>query len=181
LDQRRPAVTLPPVVAQAFAAISLGLLGVAGAAKLVDPDPTSGALREAGLPAGKASARLLGAGEAFAAVMALTFGGLVVAPASILYLGFGAFTLWAVRGSRPIQSCGCFGREDTPPSWLHVAYNATAVVALAYLAVTGRPSIPWTLPATELVGYAFFALTGVFASYLLLSSLPQTLSVARGR
>lgn len=167
------------VVAQASASIALGLLGLAGVAKVLDPDPTDGALRAARLPSSRLFARLLGGLEIFAAVTALAVGGVSVYLAAFLYLGFTLFTLSGVLNRRPIQSCGCFGREDTPPSWLHVTYNAGAVVATGWVAATGGSAIPWDNPLLELVIYLGFASLGVFASYLLLSVLPRTLSPAQ--
>lgn len=175
------AVTLPPVLAQAFAAIALGLLGVAGIAKMIDPEPTSGALRAARLPSGLTLSRALGGVEFVAAVAGLAVGGVAAAPGALLYLGFSFFTASGTLNKRPIQSCGCFGREDTPPSWIHVAYNSAAVAMLAYVALNGDAVVNWTAPGTELLGYAFFAALGVHASYLLLSSLPKTMTLARTR
>ena len=166
------------MVAQALAAISLGLLGLAGAVKLIDPEPTSGALSVAGLPSGIAIARLLGLTELAAAVIGLGIGGIWSLPAGLLSLGFVGFTIMALRTESPIQSCGCFGREDTPPTWLHVSYNAAAVGALLYLVVTGDSAVTWGAETLDLILYVSFAAIGVYTSYLLLTTLPRTLAVA---
>ncbi len=165
---------------QAFAAISLGLLGVAGIAKLIDPDPTSGALEAARLPSGSSLVRILGATEVLAAVFGLAVGGLTVVPAAILYLGFALFALSAVLGRRPIQSCGCFGRDDTPPSWLHVGYNAIAVMTLTWVGVAGSAVIVWNAPTLELLAYLAFLSMGTYGAYLLLSVMPRTLVLVKG-
>ena len=114
------------MVASAFSTIALLLLAASGVSKAIDPDPTRGALQAAGLPSSAPVARLLGIFEVLAAAAALTMGGWWVAPAALLYLGFTGFTLAAVRHQIPVQSCGCFGREDTPPAVVHVVYNAIA-------------------------------------------------------
>ncbi len=181
LASRSGAVTLPPVVAQALAAISLGLLGVAGIAKLIDPDPTSGALKSARLPFGRSLARALGAAEVLVAMAGLAVGGSTVVPAAILYLGFALFTLSAVLGRRPMQSCGCFGRDDTPPSWFHVGYNVVAIMALTWVGVAGSAVIVWNAPALELLAYLAFVSMGTYGAYLLLSMMPRTLALVNGR
>ena len=167
------------VVVQAAATIALGLLGLAGIAKVVDPQPTSGALAGARLPSQPWLVRSLGLVEIAAATFGLAIGSLAALPAALLYLGFTLFTLVAVRGNRLLQSCGCFGKEDTPPSWLHVSFNIGAVFALFAVVVSGQPTIPWTGPLGELLGYAAFAGLGVYAAYLMLTALPRTLAVSR--
>lgn len=169
---------VPPVVAQAVSTIVLALLGASGVAKLFDPDPTAGAMRAAHLPAGRSIVRLLALLEIASALAGLAFGGYWVSGALVLYLGFTLFTAAAVRGRIPVQSCGCFGREDTPPSVAHVLYNALAVVALAVVLVTDQGTVPWAGPLGEVVLYLGFGLIGGFLSYLLLSELPRTLSSA---
>jgi hypothetical protein len=167
------------VAVSAFAAIALGLLAASGVAKLVDPEPTTGAMRAGRLPASRSLSYLLGAVEVIAAVAALVMGGAAVVGAAILYGGFSVFTLAAVRKRIPVQSCGCFGRDDTPPSAIHVAYNVAATVALVGLAVTGLSPVDWGLPAVELTLYLVFAAIGVYVSYLLMTRLPQLLDLAR--
>jgi Methylamine utilisation protein MauE len=172
-------VTLPWVVAQAVAAIALGLLAASGVAKLADPAPTTGAMRSAGLPASDIVTRSLGIIEVALSVVSLVVGGPAVIGAAVLYAGFTIFTFAAVRNRIPVQSCGCFGREDTPPTWAHVAYNAVSTAALVWLAALGVAAIDWDLPVFELISFGLFALVGVYASYLLLARLPQVLQAVR--
>ena len=179
MADRSHSVTLLAVVAQAVATIALGLLGASGLTKVVDPEPTSGALSAARLPSSSNAARALGLVEVVVAVVGLAVGGLTLLVAALLYLGFAIFTLSALRRRIPIQSCGCFGRDDTPPTWTHVVYNVIASGALAWSFFLGRLPIDWALPPIELVLWIGFAAIGVFASYLLLSRLPQTLALAK--
>ena len=172
-------VTLPAVIAQAFAAIALGLLAVAGVAKLTNPDPTSGALEAARLPSGRSLARAIGIIEVLSATVGLAIGALAVLPATVLYLGFTLFTLSSVLNRRPVQSCGCFGRDDTPPSSLHVVYNSVATLLLAYVVIADIPVIMWNAASVEVLAYLGFVAIGTYASYLLLSVMPQTLSLAK--
>lgn len=172
-------VTLPTVVAQALAAISLGLLAASGVAKLVDPAPTTGAMQSAGLPASRPITHALGLFEVVIAGAALAIGGPYLILAALSYLAFGLFTFGALRQRIPVQSCGCFGREDTPPSVVHVTYNVVAAVAIAATAGLGVSPVDWSMATLELVLYLGYTALGTVASYLLLTRLPQLLAVGR--
>jgi len=169
------------VVAQAAATIALGLLGASGVAKLVDPDPTTGAMRAARLPASNLLSRMLATAEVVAAVSALVFGGVAVLGAALLYAGFAVFTFSALTNRIPLQSCGCFGREDTPPTIAHVVFNTVSALALFALPIIGVGPVDWALPNPELALYGGFAVVGVAASYLLLTRLPQLMTAVRPR
>ena len=98
-----------------------GLIVVAGAMKIVQPSITGGALRQSGLPGSTIVVRALGAGEIAIGLTAIATG----SPASawlvaIAYAGFTAFVVNALVRDLPVGSCGCFGKEDTPPTWIHV-------------------------------------------------------------
>ena len=144
-------------------------------AKVVDPAPTDGALRAAGLPSSSLLIRLLGTAEIGFALAGILFGGLAVLGAAVLYAGFTGFTLAAVRGHIPLQSCGCFGKEDTPPSWLHVGFNTIAAISLVWVAMNDLSPIPSGLPITETVIYTLYAAVGVYASLIMLTRLPLAL------
>lgn len=170
--------TLPGVLAQAVAVIALGLLAASGVAKFIDPDPTTGAMSAARLPASKPVTYLLGAVEVGVATTALVAGGPSLVAGALLYAGFSAFTFAATIKRIPVQSCGCFGREDTPPSTLHVVFNLVATIGLAATAVLGLEPVNWSLPVIELVMFLGFAALGVSAAYLMLTRLPQLLELA---
>ena len=167
--------------AQAFAAIGLGLLVVSGVAKLIEPGPTDGALRAAHLPSGIPLARSLGAVEVLTGGLGLLWSGVVLVPAALLYAGFAAFTLTAMVGGRPIQSCGCFGKADTPPTWFHVVFNTLGVVSIGWVYLSDQPVIPWGEPAALVLGYLTFVALGTFASKLIFSDMAQTLTAVRSR
>ncbi|HVR78330.1 MAG TPA: MauE/DoxX family redox-associated membrane protein [Acidimicrobiia bacterium] len=169
--------TLPEVVAQAVSALSLVLLAASGVFKVLDPDPTKGALAAARLPSSRFVARCLGLFEGIAAVVGLAVGGRWLAFAALLYLGFSVFTVVAVSRRLPIQSCGCFGREDTPPTVLHVIFNGFAATALWYLVAVNGLAAPWSGSNTELALFLVFAVLGAYLAYLLLSQLPRTLQM----
>ncbi len=165
----------------AVSAIALGLLGAAGVAKTIDPVPTGGALRAARLPSQPWSVRLLGGTEVAASIVGLAFGGPWVSGAALLYLGFLTFTWLALRNVVPGQSCGCFGREDTPPSWIHVGYNLAGLIALVSVVVGDGSPIPWDAPMVEAALYLAYAAVGSFVSYLLLARLPNNLAATTPR
>lgn len=168
------------MVAQAVATIALGLLAASGVAKLADPDPTTGAMASARLPSSPLLSRTLGVAEVVVAISALASGvSAAVGAAALLYLAFAVFTFAAVRNRIPLQSCGCFGREDTPPNVIHVVYNVVSALALIVLVVAGLSPIEWAMPTIELILYLTFTVIGVFASYLLMTRLPQLLDLAR--
>lgn len=167
------------MVAQAVATIALGLLGASGVVKLIDPDPTTGAMSTANLPSSHTLSRTLGIVEIATAVMALAMGGVALFVGVGLYVAFAVFTAMALYKRLPIQSCGCFGRDDTPPTRLHLGYNVVAFVALLAVATLGVVPIDWGLRPVELALYLGFATVGVFASYLLMTRLPQLLQLAR--
>jgi hypothetical protein len=110
------------------------LLVCAGAMKVVDPAMTAGALRALRLPSSKLLVRAGAGAELVLGLLAVTVGWPVLwwlVAAS--YVAFAAFVMVALRAGTMLGSCGCFGREDTPPHPTHVMLNvalaATAVVA----------------------------------------------------
>lgn len=120
-----PALTGPALVAAL-------LLAVAGAIKAVDPAMTVGALRALRLPSSPGLVRAGAGAELVLGAVAATTG----APAAwwlvaVSYLAFAVFVVAALRAGTMVGSCGCFGREDTPPHSVHVVLD----VALAGFAV----------------------------------------------
>ncbi len=164
--------------------LSAVLLLISGGAKLIDPDPTSGALRAAGLPASRWVVAALGLWEITAGSLVLGIGGSVGGLALFLtYAPFAGFIVFALRSGLPIQSCGCFGRSDTPPSVSHVAVNLLAAGSGLWLAVGGGGDLITTLDEQPLGGvpYVGFIAIGVYALYLLLAELPKTLALMEAR
>jgi hypothetical protein len=116
------------------------VLAAAGAAKLRRPDPTAGALRAAGLPAGPGAVRALGVAEvALGAAGVLTGSAPVAVAIGALYLGFAAFVAASLRSGRMVQTCGCFGSPDVPATRTHVAVNLAAA-AVAFVAAAAAPA-----------------------------------------
>ncbi len=169
------------MVAQAWFLVSAALLVVSGIAKMADPVPTMGALRAARLPHRRWTAVALGGLEIAVAGYAIVFGGVAVLGVAAMYLAFTVFVVVALRLGLPLSSCGCFGRADTPPTWLHVAYNSVATLAAAVAATEGWGGVRgvWQTDAVGAIVYLGLAGLGVFASYLLLTELPPLLSLSR--
>jgi hypothetical protein len=158
-----------------------GLLAMAGAQKLVDPTMTVGALRALGVPSSSVLVRAGSAAELVLGVAAITIGGTAVWWAvAASYLAFAAFVVAALRKGTMIGTCGCFGREETPPHWTHVALNG-ALAGLAGLIAARSPGSPVdALTADPGTAIAVVALAAV-ALYLLYAAyveLPRALVAA---
>jgi len=177
-----PGVLTCPAMQGVFL-ISAILLSLSGGAKLADPAPTSGALAAAGLPSATVWARLLGGLEVVIAAVALTAGGAVGGAAvAVIYGAFAGFVLVALRRDLPIQSCGCFGKVDTPPSMLHVVADVVAACSGVWVAVTGTGGLAAALEGQPLLGLPYLALLGigVAALYLILAELPRLTRLTTG-
>jgi hypothetical protein len=130
------------------------LLVVSGVPKLANPHATIAALRSVGARwVGPITVRSLTAIEIGAGLSAITVGGRWADGAvGLLYLGFTAFLIRALR--TPTASCGCTGRDDTPPTAAHLVMTATfsaaACAAVATGARTGVVSLARTTQAGEL-------------------------------
>jgi hypothetical protein len=101
------------------------LLAPSGARKVRDPAPTHRALRIVGLPSSPLAVRLLGAVElAIGAGVLLSSSRLWAGALAVVYVEFTAFVALALFRNAPLESCGCFGAADSPPSIAHVAIDA---------------------------------------------------------
>jgi len=156
--------------------IAAVLLAAAGIAKLVDPANTVGALRGFGIGVPPAAVRLAGALEAALAVVAGSTGAAL--PALLVaasYVAFSVFVAAALVTHRPIGSCGCFGKVDTPPSALHLVVNLGAAVAAMGVASAGGGGLGSVLSAQPLAAVPFLLLvaTGAYAAFALLTVVPR--------
>ena len=155
------------------------LLIVAGVAKIVRPVPTTDLLASVGLPEVPAAVVVIGVVESAVGVLALVVGGSLLAAATgALYVGFVAVVWRAlVTGA---TTCGCFGRANSPPSWLHVVGNATFAVA-SFVAVAGQTptQVMADQPAS---GIGFVLGSGVIAGLALVAftAVPEALAARSG-
>lgn len=165
------------VVVALHAAAALLLL-VAGLAKIVRPAPTSELLATLGVPGGAVVAIAIGVVESGVGVAALAVGGPLLACAvGSLYV---AFTLVVVRAmSAGATSCGCFGRVDAPPSWIHVVGNL-ALAAVSFVAIAGDTPIE-VMDGQPAGGAGFVVMVGVIAGLALVAftALPEALGARR--
>ncbi len=158
------------------------LLALAGAMKLARPAPTAGALRAMQLPARFVLVRTLGAVELVVGVVALcTASRPWLALTGAAYLAFAAFVAAALVSGAPLQSCGCFGRADTPPTVVHLAVNVVAAATLLLAAATHVAAPADTLADQPCSAVPFVALvaTSLYLTYLVLTALPAVLSLSR--
>ena len=122
--------------------LSAGLLVLAGATKLLRPDPTAQALLDAGLPGTLAAARGIGVVEVGVGVWACfapAAGGAVALGA--LYLLFAGYLGFLLVARPDAGSCGCAGATPVPPSRLHLALNVVAGGSGLAYATTDAPSL----------------------------------------
>lgn len=158
------------------------LLMLAGGYKILRPNPTAGALRAVRWPAGTGLVRSLGLGELLLGAAALLTANRALALAvGLLYVGFTAFVLAALRQGSAIQSCGCFGESETPPSLLHVATNLVLAATAIAVAVAGVPALVDVLASQPTSGVPFVLLVAITVGLVkaLLTDLPRALQALR--
>lgn len=145
------------------------LLVMAGAAKVVDPSRTVGALRALGWPSSEVLVRGAAAGELVLGVAALAVGGPALAMlVAASYLGFAVFVVVALGAGTPLGTCGCFGRVDTEPRATHVVVDVLLAAGAVTAGVADAPAlldaswIAWPVAALVAV-VSYGLLTGVGA------------------
>ena len=110
------------------------------------------------LPSAQWLVRAVGIAEAVVAVAALATGwwflALLVAAS---YLAFALFVIGALRAGKPLSSCGCFGKVDTPPTMVHVVIDLAAVAVATGVAVAPDAALPDVLADQPLAGAALRA------------------------
>jgi hypothetical protein len=157
--------------------VASALLAIAGADKVVRPEPTLGALRSVGLRArgGVIVARVLGAVEVAIGATAIGLGGrMPAALVGLAYLGFAGFVAVALRRGGAVSSCGCFGAEDTPPTAVHLVLDLLAAGLAGAAAVWPVGGLPEVIAEQSALGVPFLAMVALatWFAYLALSVLP---------
>ncbi len=126
---------MPPPAAAIFSL----LLILTGIAKLRSPNDTARALRAMNIPMPRVATGLVASLEVVVGTGALALGSsLLYGVQAGLYAVFLAWVIAALVKEVPMASCGCLGREDTPPYWGHVILNVVAVAASAAAAISGN-------------------------------------------
>ncbi len=168
-------------------AIAAALLAIGGALKAVRPGDTAHAIGVVGLRlpsflSTRTAVRVGGLAEVIVGIGALVTGGAAFAVlVAVSYLAFAGFVVVALRSGKPISSCGCFGKVDTPPSSVHVVLDlAFAAVAVA-AAVVGGVALPDVLADQPLLGIPFVLLLviGLYLVFLAFTALPKTMAAVR--
>lgn len=122
--------------------LAAGLLVLAGATKVLRPDPTAQALLDAGLPGTLGAARAVGVVEivvgGWACVAPAAGGAIALGALYVVFAGYLGFLLVARPDTR---SCGCAGPTAVPPSRLHLALNVMAGAAGFAYATTEAPTL----------------------------------------
>jgi hypothetical protein len=152
------------------------ILGLGGVAKLVSPSPARRAIGALGIPVPIAAVRILGMAEVVLACTSVLKGGRIMPSlVGMAYLAFAAFVVAILRQGDSV-SCGCFGSNSTPPSWLHVAVNLTSA-AVAFGAI-GIDGLATTLDDQAGAGIPLLGLVvvGSYLLYLLLTVLPVVMA-----
>jgi hypothetical protein len=160
-----------------FYAVCL-LLAVAGGFKTVRPAATVGALRAVGLPGSRPLVRVMGAGEVVVGLGAVITGWPVLAGlVAVAYGAFAGFVAAALRRGTPIQSCGCFGSVDLPPTRIHFVVDIAAAAVATAAAATRVDGIAVVLADQPWAGVPFLALVAItiWFLYLVLTALPAAL------
>lgn len=139
-----------------------GLLVLAGLQKVADPKPLVRAFRSIGLRLPAPVVQVIAFAEVVVGTLALVTGqGVAVA---VSYAVFTVFVLVARARGGVLASCGCFGKQDMPPTLLHAAVTAGFAVA----SVEGAPgAVP--LDLALLVTTVALGMT----AYLVLALLPM--------
>lgn len=155
------------------------LLALGGILDLRRPAATVGALRALGLPASRFAVRVGAAVAAAVAIGAVVSGQRLFALGmAVFYLLFAGFVAAALVGKVPLATCGCFGADDTPATFTHLAVNVAAAVVAAVVGL-GPARRDWVAAGVSggsaLVGFLFVLMTvaTVSLAYLALTLLPR--------
>ena len=158
------------------------LLALGGGLKVVRPTDTATALAALGLPSQPYLVRGLGTVEIAIGVVAfITSHPIASLLTAAAYVSFAVFVLVARRAKTPVQSCGCLGKAETPPSLIHVTVNLAAAAIAALTAARPIPGLTELLANQPGFGVPLLLLTGViiYLLYVAITALPQTLRAVR--
>jgi hypothetical protein len=92
------------------------------------------------------------------------------------FLGFGIFVAAARLGGGALATCGCFGKPDTPPTFLHAALDAVLAAAAAAVAAAGPSGLtPHVLSHQYLHGVPLAVVSALCAwlAFLVMSTLAR--------
>jgi hypothetical protein len=167
--------------------IGTALLVLAGAAKALSPGDTARALAQV-LPGHLRLQGLVRIGAACEAVVGLAAFVLPrPLPAALVcasYLAFAGYVAYVRHRHGVLATCGCFGRTDTPATWLHVVVNLVLAAAAGGVAVRtiGSSTLHSVLSDQPWAGLPLLlaSAVGLWLTYQALVLLPS-LGAARRR
>ena len=129
-----------PQVAWAGSLVASGLLAVSGALKVRNPDSVVPLLAALHVPRLLQRGRVVGIAElALGAGAGVSSYRLALATEGAVYVSFALVIGYVLVARVPLASCGCSGRQQTPPSVLHVGLNLAAASAAFIGAALRRP------------------------------------------
>lgn len=147
------------------AAVFSLLLIVTGLAKVSRPRDVEKALTSLGLPRIRGVGVLIGVVEVVVGLTALFFPIMLVAQ-GLLYAGFAAWVAVALRSGAPLTSCGCLGRDDTPPTVAHITLNVVGALVSSVAAVGAPLDLAFGIGGLATGGAVLVA---VFLAYVILT------------
>ncbi len=155
------------------AAIFSVLLIITGVAKVARPHDVERALTGLGLPRVPFAGTMIGLGEIAIGASAFVFPAALVLQGAA-YLVFAGWIFAALRADVPLASCGCLGKDDTPPSWGHLILNV--IGSGISLAAAWSGPVQWSL---DLEGIAMVSVVavGVFLGYVVLTDAARLAGV----
>lgn len=152
------------------------LLVLSGAAKLRDPGPAARALTVLRLPSYPWTIRILGTVELATGMWCLIGASRASAVSvAILYGAFAVFVALQMRTGTPGATCGCLGKQEAPPSLLHLGLNMVAAGTAAVVATAPPIGIVAYAARLPLRGLPFLLGIALMAylAYLAVAYLPQ--------
>ena len=129
------------------------------------------------MPFGRGAVRAFAAAEVVVAVAALALPGrLTAALLALMYAGFTAFVVLALRRGGVLSSCGCFGKADTPPTRAHALVTGAASVTGLLVAVDPPGAGAWSALADSgalaVAGFVGLVALVAFLAWQVMAVLP---------
>lgn len=161
---------MQPLLSVSFATVAIVLVA-AGASKLLRPAPTMGALGAMRLPASAGLVRAIGLLEVGIGAAALLLESWV--PAALVAAAYAAFVVFvaaALRRGTYLQTCGCFGGLEVPPTRIHLVVDAVAAL-LGVAALIVAPEVLVDLVASEALAGIPLLVVVATAAFLVVATL----------
>ena len=171
-----------PALVVPYAAAAV-LLGVAGLPKVRDPGDLVRAVRSVGMPFGRSAVRVFAVAEVLVAAAAVVVPSrLTAALLALMYAGFTAFVVTALRRGGVLSSCGCFGKADTPPTRAHALVTGAASLVGVLVALARPGAGAWSelrdSGAGVVIGFLALVALVAFLAWQVMAVLPSVQPVA---